>query len=215
MSPILTMKQPWIGGAPSNSSSRLLKKTALGQVGETWFTLHRSWRAAMRGADEASGSSFGHVDLESRIPARHPLRTIRLVGDRRARQPRCQVRGALHPFRAPLDPAGTADPGEPDPDPVLGPLRATADGADTGQPAVASAHHPDRAAGTDDEELTAAFDRMKAATAHLKPTCPAADLLLDIGNRPPDDATGRRCTAGEHLVKPDQVALSGRNWRRG
>ena len=41
------------------------------------------------------------------------------------------VRGALHGFRPPLYRAGTADPGEPDPDPVLGPLRTAVDG--TGQ----------------------------------------------------------------------------------
>ena len=35
--------------------------------------------AVMRGTDEASGSLFSYVDLEARIPARHPLRTIRLV----------------------------------------------------------------------------------------------------------------------------------------
>ena len=33
----------------------------------------------MRGADEASGSLFSYVDLEARIPARHPLRKIRQV----------------------------------------------------------------------------------------------------------------------------------------
>ena len=31
----------------------------------------------MRGTDEASGSLFSYVDLEGRIPARHPLRKIR------------------------------------------------------------------------------------------------------------------------------------------
>lgn len=30
----------------------------------------------MRGTDEASGSLFSYVDLEARIPARHPLRKI-------------------------------------------------------------------------------------------------------------------------------------------
>jgi transposase len=34
---------------------------------------------AMRGSDEASGSLFSYVDLEDRIPARHPLRKIRQV----------------------------------------------------------------------------------------------------------------------------------------
>ena len=33
----------------------------------------------MRGADETTGSLFSYVDLEARIPARHPLRTIRQV----------------------------------------------------------------------------------------------------------------------------------------
>lgn len=35
--------------------------------------------AKMRGTDETSGSLFSYVDLEARIPARHPLRTIRPV----------------------------------------------------------------------------------------------------------------------------------------
>lgn len=33
----------------------------------------------MRGTDEKSGSLFNYVDLEDRIPARHPLRKIRQV----------------------------------------------------------------------------------------------------------------------------------------
>ena len=33
----------------------------------------------MRGTDETSGSLFSYVDLENRIPARHPLRKIRQV----------------------------------------------------------------------------------------------------------------------------------------
>jgi transposase len=33
----------------------------------------------MRGVDERSGSLFSYVDLESRIPAMHPLRAIRLI----------------------------------------------------------------------------------------------------------------------------------------
>jgi transposase len=33
----------------------------------------------MRGTDHATGSLFSYVDLEERIPARHPLRTIRQV----------------------------------------------------------------------------------------------------------------------------------------
>jgi len=33
----------------------------------------------MRGTDEARGSLFSYVDLEERIPARHPLRKIRQI----------------------------------------------------------------------------------------------------------------------------------------
>ena len=33
----------------------------------------------MRGSDKASGSLFSYVDLEARVPARHPLRTIREI----------------------------------------------------------------------------------------------------------------------------------------
>ncbi|SFU93957.1 hypothetical protein SAMN04488527_1441, partial [Aliiroseovarius crassostreae] len=33
----------------------------------------------MRGTDETSGSLFSYVDLEERIPSRHPLREIRQV----------------------------------------------------------------------------------------------------------------------------------------
>ena len=33
----------------------------------------------MRGTDETSGSLFSYVDLEARVPARHPLRKIRQV----------------------------------------------------------------------------------------------------------------------------------------
>ena len=33
----------------------------------------------MRGTDEASGALFSYVDLEERVPARHPLRKIRQI----------------------------------------------------------------------------------------------------------------------------------------
>src|ERR671930_1693130 len=35
--------------------------------------------AAMRGSDTTTGSLFSYVDLEHRVPARHPLRLIRAV----------------------------------------------------------------------------------------------------------------------------------------
>ncbi|MCO5965939.1 IS5/IS1182 family transposase, partial [Sinorhizobium meliloti] len=31
----------------------------------------------MRGGDERTGSLFSYVDLEARVPARHPLRAMR------------------------------------------------------------------------------------------------------------------------------------------
>jgi hypothetical protein len=34
---------------------------------------------AMRGSDAMSGSLFSYVDVEERIPALHPLRTIRII----------------------------------------------------------------------------------------------------------------------------------------
>ena len=44
--------------------------------------IHRSGRTGgviMRGTDEMNGSLFSYVDLEERIPAKHPLRKIRQV----------------------------------------------------------------------------------------------------------------------------------------
>lgn len=47
--------------------------------------LQAGCQGMIRGADETSGSLFGYVDLEARIPPRHPLRKIRqLVDDARA-----------------------------------------------------------------------------------------------------------------------------------
>ena len=33
----------------------------------------------MRGLDKRSGALFGDVDLEDRVPAGHPLRSIRMI----------------------------------------------------------------------------------------------------------------------------------------
>src|SRR5262252_4448653 len=35
--------------------------------------------AGMRGSDERTGSLFSYVDLEDRVPAKHPLRVIRRI----------------------------------------------------------------------------------------------------------------------------------------
>jgi transposase len=37
--------------------------------------------ASMRGSDATSGSLFSYVDLESRVPAKHPLRVIKVIVD--------------------------------------------------------------------------------------------------------------------------------------
>ena len=34
----------------------------------------------MRGSDKTSGSLLSYVDLESRVPSRHPLRVIKAIG---------------------------------------------------------------------------------------------------------------------------------------
>lgn len=56
----------------------------------------------MRGTDETSGSLFSYVDLEERIPAKHPLRKIRQV-----------VNDALASLDAEFDPLYAADFGRP------------------------------------------------------------------------------------------------------
>jgi len=56
----------------------------------------------------------------------HLTTIIRCCADRRVNV----TLPILHRLWPPLDRAGTADPGQPDPDPVLGPLRAAVDGAD-------------------------------------------------------------------------------------
>src|SRR5690348_294096 len=35
--------------------------------------------ARMRGSDERTGEPFSYVDLEKRVPAKHPLRLVRVV----------------------------------------------------------------------------------------------------------------------------------------
>lgn len=51
-------------------------------------------------------------------------------GEGGAGQPRCRVRGDLHRLGPPIDLIGAANPGQPDPDPVLGPVGVAVDGAD-------------------------------------------------------------------------------------
>src|SRR4029453_15979754 len=36
----------------------------------------------MRGSDERSGALFSYVDVEDRVPAGHPLRSLRMIGNK-------------------------------------------------------------------------------------------------------------------------------------
>ena len=59
-----------------------MKKSAFDLSCGTWFTLRAvASGVMMRGTDEARGSLFGDVDLEERIPVRHPLREVRRVAN--------------------------------------------------------------------------------------------------------------------------------------
>ncbi len=62
----------------------------------------------MRGVDETSGSLFSYVDLEGRIPPRHPLRKIRQVVNDGAGELDRGFRGALTRFRKAFDPRQSA-----------------------------------------------------------------------------------------------------------
>jgi transposase len=84
----------------------------------------------MRGTDEASGSLFSYVDLEARIPARHPLRMIRQVVNEALASLGAEFEVLCTAFGRPSIAPERLIRGEPDPDPVLRPLRAPADGAD-------------------------------------------------------------------------------------
>ncbi len=42
-----------------------------------WFPL--IWEPDLRGSDERTGALFSYVDLEARVPRRHPLRKIRQI----------------------------------------------------------------------------------------------------------------------------------------
>ena len=58
----------------------MLKNSGLDAHRGTWFiAITVCTEVAMRGSDKLTGSLFSYVDLEDRIPARHPLRKIRTV----------------------------------------------------------------------------------------------------------------------------------------
>jgi len=49
------------------------------------------WEARMRGSDFRSGELFSYVDLEKRVPAKHPLRLVRGVVNDVLAAPRRQL----------------------------------------------------------------------------------------------------------------------------
>ena len=147
----------------------------------------------MRGTDEASGSLFSYVDLEERVPAKHPLRMIRqIVNDALAGLDAEFERSTRR--RVVLDRAGAADPRQPAADPVLDPIRAAADGADGLQPAVplvrGSGHRrsglgPD---GVHEEPRPAAHDRYVAQVDGGDPRAPGGEAAV----------VGRALLCGRH-----------------
>ena len=84
----------------------------------------------MRGTDETSGSLFSYVDLEDRLPARHLLRKIRQVVNDALASLEAEFEELYTDFGRPSIAPERLIPGQPAPDPVPGPLRAAADGAD-------------------------------------------------------------------------------------
>lgn len=63
----------------SRYSSRLLKKSEASLFVETKARYYVS--DAMRGPDTQQSSMFSYLSPEERVPARHPLRPIRLLVD--------------------------------------------------------------------------------------------------------------------------------------
>lgn len=80
----------------------------------------------MRGTDEASGPLFSYIDLERRIPARHPLRTIRQIVNGALASLDCKF-DRLYADFGPLDRASRVNPGQPYLDHALGRPRVAVD----------------------------------------------------------------------------------------
>lgn len=104
------------------------------------YRYHGMTEVSTRGSDEVTGSLFSHVDLEERIPSRHPLRKIRSV-----------LNDALGSLDAEFDRLYAGE-GRPSIAPerlirasllqILYPIRAATHGADGRQPAVPVVRRP-------------------------------------------------------------------------
>jgi hypothetical protein len=62
----------------------------------------------VRGSDAASGSLFSYVDMEERVPATHPLRTIRTIVNEVLAALDIEFEGALPGHSTTIDRAGAA-----------------------------------------------------------------------------------------------------------
>ncbi len=110
----------------------------------------------MRGSDQQTGSLFGDVNLEERIPPRPSAAQDQVRRGFSTGQPRRGFRAALRGRGAPVDRsvdrARAVVTREPRADPVLDPLRTLADGAAAVQSLVGLDHRAlnrNRKAGSD------------------------------------------------------------------
>ena len=90
----------------------------------------------MRGSDAVTGSLFSYVDLEDRVPAKHPLRVIREVVNEVLISLDADFAAMYSDIGRQNDSARAAAARLADPGVLHGPVRASADGAARLQPAV-------------------------------------------------------------------------------
>ena len=83
----------------------------------------------VRGDDEQSGHLFSYLSPEQRVPADHPLRTIRTMTDDALRRLSPRFEAIYATTGRPVDPAGASVAGAAAPGAVFGAQRADADGA--------------------------------------------------------------------------------------
>jgi hypothetical protein len=89
----------------------------------------------MRGSDERAGSLFSYVDLEDRIPARHPLRKILVIVNAALKALDAEFAGLYAPDGRPSIPPERLLRAALIQDAVLNPVGDPADGAVAVQPA--------------------------------------------------------------------------------
>ena len=85
---------------------------------------------------QRTGDLFSYVDIEARVPARHPLRAIRSIVNDGPGEPGCGVREDLRRDRAAVDCTRAAAAGGSAAGVLLDPLGAAVDGAARLQPAL-------------------------------------------------------------------------------